>query len=99
MPAVVAKPWRFDNGERNIGRPQHIPVLVKKKIRWEINRAPLKAAGMGISSQLLRNAVRIVDIPRDQRKRSMSEDGSEPGGGDVRVPTHYAETAWLSEHQ
>jgi hypothetical protein len=35
-----------------------------KKIRWEINRTPLKKANIQLSSQLLRSAVKIVDIPK-----------------------------------
>lgn len=37
-------------------------VIVKKKVRWEINRTPVEFAGLRISSQLLRNAVRTVQI-------------------------------------
>ncbi len=36
---------------------------VNNRIRWEINRAPAKKAGLKLSSQLLRNAVRVVEIP------------------------------------
>jgi hypothetical protein len=39
-------------------------VKVKKKIRWEINRTPLKKANIRLSSQLLRSAVKIVEIPK-----------------------------------
>ena len=39
-------------------------VKVKKKIRWEINQTPVKKAKIRLSSQLLRNAVRVVEIPK-----------------------------------
>ncbi len=39
-------------------------VRVGKKIRWEINSTPVKLAALKLSSQLLRNAVRIVEIPK-----------------------------------
>ena len=39
-------------------------MKVKKKIRWEINRTPLKKANIRLSSQLLRSAVKIVEIPK-----------------------------------
>lgn len=40
-------------------------VKVGKKIRWEINQTPVKKAKIRLSSQLLRNAVRVVEIPKD----------------------------------
>ena len=40
-------------------------VRVRKKIRWEINQTPVKKAEIRLSSQLLRNAVRVVEIPKD----------------------------------
>lgn len=39
-------------------------VKVGKKIRWEINSTPVKLAGLKLSSQLLRNSTRIVEIPK-----------------------------------
>jgi hypothetical protein len=45
-------------------------VKVEKKIRWEINQVPVKKAGLRLSSQLLRNAVRVVEIPKDSEKSS-----------------------------
>lgn len=50
-------------------------VKVKKKIRWEINRTPLKKANIRLSSQLLRSAVKIVEIPklsRDDKKEDIA---------------------------
>ncbi|MCF7955377.1 MAG: YfiR family protein [Phycisphaerae bacterium] len=46
-------------------------VKVKKKIRWEINRTPLKKANIQLNSQLLRSAVKVVEIPK------LSEKGKE----------------------
>ena len=48
-------------------------VKVKKKIRWEVNRTPLKKANIRLSSQLLRSAVRVVEIPKLSEKDSESE--------------------------
>lgn len=50
-------------------------VKVKKKIRWEVNRTPLKKANIRLSSQLLRSAVKIVEIPklsRDDKKEEIA---------------------------
>jgi hypothetical protein len=50
-------------------------VKVKKKIRWEINRTPVKKANIRLSSQLLRSAVKIVEIPklsRDDKKEDIA---------------------------
>jgi hypothetical protein len=50
-------------------------VKVKKKIRWEVNRTPLKKANIQLSSQLLRSAVKIVEIPklsRDDKKEDIA---------------------------
>jgi hypothetical protein len=47
-------------------------VKVEKKIRWEINQRPVKKAGLWLSSQLLRNAVRVVEIPEDSEKNSVA---------------------------
>ena len=50
-------------------------VKVGRKIRWEINSTPLKLAGLKLNSQLLRNAVRIVEIPKlPPAKRKKPED-------------------------
>jgi hypothetical protein len=43
-------------------------MKVGNKIRWEINRAPAKKAGLRISSQLLRNALRVVEVPGADKK-------------------------------
>ncbi len=44
-------------------------VEKQKKIRWEINQTPVKKADLKFNSQLLRNAVRVVQIPKlPQRK-------------------------------
>ncbi|MCD6395583.1 MAG: YfiR family protein, partial [Planctomycetes bacterium] len=39
-------------------------VRIKNKIRWEINRTPVKKAQLKMSAQLLRNATRVVEIPK-----------------------------------
>ncbi len=39
-------------------------VTKEKKVRWEINQAPIKLAQLKLSSQLFRNAVRVVEIPK-----------------------------------
>lgn len=36
-------------------------VLIGSRVRWEMNQAPLKAAGLTASAQLYRNAVRVID--------------------------------------
>lgn len=38
-------------------------LLQDNKIRWEINTATLKAAGLSASAQLCRNAARVLDAP------------------------------------
>ncbi len=43
-------------------------VKVGNKIRWEINRGPAKQGGLKISSQLLRNALRVVEAPKADKK-------------------------------
>ena len=43
-------------------------VEVGNKIRWEINRKPAKKAGLKMSSQLLRNALRVVEAPKADKK-------------------------------
>ena len=50
-------------------------VEVGNKIRWEINRKPAKKAGLKMSSQLLRNALRVVEAPKAGKK-------SDQEGGD-----------------
>ena len=57
-------------------------VKVGRKIRWEINCTPVKLAGLKLSSQLLRNAVRIVEIPKlpaAKRKKPEDRDSRSPG--------------------
>ena len=44
-------------------------VKVKNKIRWEINRTPVKKARLKMSAQLLRNATRVVEIPKPEENR------------------------------
>lgn len=39
-------------------------VKAGKKIRWEVNSAPVKLAGLKLSSQLLRNSTRIIEKPK-----------------------------------
>ena len=41
----------------------------RKKIHWEINQTPVKLAKLKLNSQLLRNAVRVVQIPKLPVKR------------------------------
>lgn len=48
-------------------------VKVKNKIRWEINRTPLKKASIKLSSQLLRSAVKVVEIPEMADKEKDTE--------------------------
>jgi hypothetical protein len=36
-------------------------IMVDEKIRWEINREPMKKADLKVSSQLLRAAVRVLE--------------------------------------
>lgn len=45
-------------------------ISVEKNIRWEVNTAPVKEAGLCMRAQLLRNAVRTVDIPFKAKKKS-----------------------------
>jgi hypothetical protein len=45
---------------------------IKRKIRWEINQTPVKKAGLRLSSQLLRNAVRVVEIPKEKTQKEGS---------------------------
>jgi hypothetical protein len=49
-------------------------VSIKNKIRWEINITPVKQSGLRLSSQLLRNAVRVVEVSKveEDRKTNMS---------------------------
>ncbi len=44
-------------------------VRIKNKIRWEINRTPVKKAQLTMSAQLLRNATRVVEIPKLGKNR------------------------------
>ncbi len=44
-------------------------VKIKNKIRWEINRTPVKKAQLKMSAQLLRNAMRVVEIPKLEQNR------------------------------
>ncbi len=59
-------------------------VKVKNRIRWEINRTPVKKAQLKISAQLLRNATRVVEIPKLKENRPAGKTtgrrGSEGGG-------------------
>ena len=52
----------------------------RKKIRWEINQTPVKLAKLKLNSQLLRNAVRVVQIPKlpVKRKPNSSNDAKTP---------------------
>ncbi|MBN1764552.1 MAG: YfiR family protein [Sedimentisphaerales bacterium] len=38
-------------------------IMKKNKVRWEINLTPVRRAGLRLDSQLIRNAVRVVEIP------------------------------------
>lgn len=42
-------------------------VKVKNKIRWEINLAAAKDCNIQLSAQLLRNAVRVLEIPKPKK--------------------------------
>ncbi len=59
-------------------------VRIKNKIRWEINRTPVKKAQLTMSAQLLRNATRVVEIPKLKENRpagkTIERRGSEEGG-------------------
>lgn len=59
-------------------------VKIKNRIRWEINRTPVKKAHLKLSAQLLRNATRVVKIPKLKKNRPAGETtgrrGSEEGG-------------------
>lgn len=59
-------------------------VKIKNKIRWEINRTPVKKALLKMSSQLLRNATQVVEIPKIEENRPgrkmTKRRGSEKGG-------------------
>jgi hypothetical protein len=59
-------------------------VKVKNRIRWEINRTPVKKAQLKTSAQLLRNATRVVEIPKLEENRPTGKTtdrrGSEEGG-------------------
>ncbi len=60
-------------------------VKVKNRIRWEINRTPVKKAQLKMNSQFLRNATRVVEIPKLKENRpagiTTERRGSEGGGG------------------
>ena len=45
-------------------------VKIEKKIRWEINQKPVKKARLKLSSQLLRNAVRIVKVSKTSSQKT-----------------------------
>lgn len=46
------------------------------KIRWEINRTPAKRCGLKIRAQLLRNAVRVVEIPKMNTTKANTGDSN-----------------------
>jgi hypothetical protein len=48
-------------------------VMVGKKIRWEINETPVAEAHLRLNAQLLRNAVRVVQIPKMPDKEDSPE--------------------------
>ncbi len=52
----------------------------RKKIHWEINQTPVKLAKLKLNSQLLRNAVRVVQIPKlpVKRKPNSSNNAKKP---------------------
>ena len=41
-----------------------ILVKSKNKIRWGINRTPVKQAKLKLDSQLLRNAIKVIEGPK-----------------------------------
>jgi hypothetical protein len=49
-------------------------LKVGTKIKWEINRTPAKKSGLKIRAQLLRNAVRVVEIPKMKTTKANTED-------------------------
>lgn len=49
-------------------------VELRKKIRWEINQTPAKLARLRLNSQLLRNAVRIVQIPEIKKQNDSDKN-------------------------
>ncbi|MBW8034595.1 MAG: YfiR family protein [Planctomycetes bacterium] len=53
-------------------------VKAGKKIRWEVNSTPVKLAGLKLSSQLLRNSTRIVEIPKLSAGKSAKVAGLYP---------------------
>ncbi len=59
-------------------------VKAKNRIRWEINRTPVKKTQLKMSAQLLRNATRVVEIPKIEENRpagkTIERRGSEEGG-------------------
>ncbi len=38
-------------------------ILVRDKVRWEINRTPVKTSELQLSSQLLRSAAKVIENP------------------------------------
>ncbi len=59
-------------------------VKVKNRIRWEINRTPVKKAQLKMSAQLLRCATLVVEIPKLKEngpaRKTTERRGSEKGG-------------------
>ncbi len=51
-------------------------VKFRRKIRWEINQTPVKKAKLRLSSQILRNAVRVVRFPKDSTKNPTTGSSS-----------------------
>jgi len=71
----------------------------RRKIRWEINQTPVKLAKLKLNAQLLRNAVRVVQIPKLPVKRK-----SESSGNAKKIPEKkftrrtVAEKGWLNDY-
>lgn len=61
-------------------------VIRDEFVRWEINRTALREAGISVSSQLLRNAVRVIGSSRPPREEGQYRPGHRPA-----VEQHLAE--------
>lgn len=59
-------------------------VKIRNKIRWEVNHAPVKQANLRLSSQLLRNAVKVVEIPKPSKR---GDEGRKNTSGSKAVPS------------
>ena len=60
-------------------------VEKQKKIRWEINQTPVKRANLKFNSQLLRNAVRVVQIPKLPQRNNPNSSVDEENSSDTKT--------------